>query len=256
MGSLDGQKALIFGVADYHSIAWGIAQQLLAEGAELAFTYQERFEKNVRKLLEDYPNAIILPCDVQSDEQLDNVFAHLKERWGKLDFLLHAVAFASRDALVGRVTQITRDDFFTSLDISTYSLIAMAKRAEPLMIEAGGGSIIAMTYQASQRVVHGYNLMAISKAALETSVRYLADDLGTQNIRVNAISAGPVKTISAMGVGGFKASLDAVEEKSPMRRNITLEDVGAMAAFLAGPGAKNITGQVIYVDSGVSIIVA
>jgi enoyl-[acyl-carrier protein] reductase I len=250
MGSMDGKKALIFGVADHHSIAWAIAQKLRAEGAELAFTYQDRFEKNVRKLLADQPETPLLPCDVQDDAQLDAVFAAIGERWGALDTLVHAVAFASRDALNGRYIDTTRTDFQQSLDISAYSLVAMARRAEPLMQTRGGGSVIAMTYQASQRVVPNYNLMAVAKAALETTVRYLAYDMGTNGIRVNAISAGPIRTISAMGVGAVRTIFDQVEEKAPLRRNISADDVGDLAAFLASDGSKNITGQVIFVDSG------
>jgi enoyl-[acyl-carrier protein] reductase I len=256
MGSLDGKRALVFGVADHHSIGWGIAEQLRTEGAQLAFTYQDRFEKNIRKLLADRPETPLFPCDVQSDEQLDAVFAGIQEHWGSLDILIHAVAFASRDALNGRFIDTKRGDFATSLDISAYSLVAMAHRAEPLMKAAGGGTILALTYQASQRVIPSYNLMAISKAALEASVRYLAYEMGRDNICVNAISAGPVRTIAAMGVGDVRKILDLVEEHAPLHRNITTEDVGAMAAFLSGPGGRSITGQVIYVDSGHNIVVA
>jgi enoyl-[acyl-carrier protein] reductase I len=250
MGSMDGKKALIFGVADHHSIAWAIAQKLRAEGADLAFTYQDRFEKNVRNLLADQPETPLLPCDVQDDAQLDAVFNAIGERWGGLDVLVHAVAFASRDALNGRYIDTTRTDFQQSLDISAYSLVAMTRRAEPLMQSRGGGSVIAMTYQASQRVVPNYNLMAVAKAALETTVRYLAYDMGTNGIRVNAISAGPIRTISAMGVGAVRTIFDQVEEKAPLRRNISADDVGDLAAFLASDAGKNITGQVIFVDSG------
>ncbi len=254
MGTLDGKHALIFGVANHNSIAWGIAEKLREAGASLAFTYQDRFEKNIRKLLADTPNAALFPCDVQSDEQLDATFAGVQELWGGLDILVHAVAFASHDALNGRYVDTTRADFFQSLDISAYSLVAMAKRAEPLMQQNGGGAIVALTYQASQRVVPNYNLMAVAKAALETSVRYLAMDLGVNNIRVNAISAGPVRTISAMGVGAVRSIFDQVEERSPLHRNITNTDVGDLALFLTGEGSKNITGQVIFVDAGHSTL--
>jgi enoyl-[acyl-carrier protein] reductase I len=254
MGSLDGKTALIFGVADHHSIAWGIAEKLREAGAQLAFTYQDRFEKNVRKLLADRPETLLLPCDVQSEEQLDAVFNGVQERWGGLDILLHAVAFAPREALSGRFVNTAREDFKTSLDISAYSLVAMARRAEPLMQVRGAGSIMALTYQASQRVVPNYNLMAIAKAALEASVRYLSYDLGANGIRVNAISPGPMRTISAMGVAGVRDIFDQVAEHAPLHRNVTLDDIGDLALFLAGDGAKNITGQTIYVDAGHSIV--
>jgi enoyl-[acyl-carrier protein] reductase I len=255
MGVLDGKTALIFGVADHHSIAWAIAQKLRDAGATLAFTYMERFEQHVRKLLADWPDPLIMPCDVQNDEQLDAVFAATGERFdGGLDILVHAVAFASRDAFTKRFVETTRDDFKQSLDISAYSLVTMTRRAEPLMIARGGGSVMALTYQASQRVVPNYNLMAISKAALEANVRYLAADVGQNGIRVNAISAGPVRTISAMGVGGVQGLIDQLEERGPLRRGITADDVGDLAQFLASDAAKNITGQVIYVDAGHSIL--
>ena len=253
MGTLDGKTALIFGVADHHSIAWAIAKKLHAEGARLALTYMDRFEKNVRKLTADM-DVPLFPCDVQSDEQLDATFAGFKEHFGGLDMLVHAVAFASREALTGRYVDTTRADFQQSLDISAYSLVAMARRAEPLMQARGGGAILALTYQASQRVVANYNLMAISKAALEASVRYLANDMGQHNIRVNAISAGPVRTLSAMGVGGIRSIFDQIEEHAPLRRNITADDVGELAYFLTNDAAKNITGQIVYVDSGHSIM--
>ncbi len=254
MGTLDGKKALVFGVADHHSIAWAIANKLHDAGAEVAFAYMERFEKNVRKLTADWGDVPLFLCDVQLDEQLDAVFGGVGERWGGLDVLVHGVAFASRDALSGRYIDTSRDDFKTSLDISVYSLVAMARRAEPLMVARGGGSVLTLTYQGSQRVVPNYNLMGIAKSALEASVRYLAHDVGANNIRVNAISAGPVRTLSAMGVAGVRNSFDVIEERAPLRRNISAEDVGDLALFLSGDGAKNITGQVLYVDAGHSIL--
>lgn len=254
MGSLDGKKALIFGVADHHSFAWAIAEKLRSAGAELAFNYQERFEKNIRKLLADRPETLLLPCDVQSEEQLDTLFNAVQAQWGGLDILIHAVAYASREALNGRFVNTTREDFKNSLDISAYSLVAMARRAEPLMQARGGGAVVTLTYQASQRVVPNYNLMAVSKAALETSVRYLAYDMGPNNIRVNAISAGPARTISAMGVGAVRGIFDKVEENAPLHRNITYEDVGDLALFLTSDASKNITGQVIFVDAGHSTL--
>lgn len=254
MGTMTGKHAIVFGVADHHSIAWGIAQKLLAEGATVAFTYQVRFEKNIRKLLADFPDAPLFECDVQNDEQIDTVFNALQEQWGKLDMLVHAVAFAGRDALGGRFVTTKRSDFATSLDISAYSLVALARRAEPLMQAAGSGSIIALTYQASQRVVPNYNLMAIAKAALEACVRYLAWDMGPHNIRVNAISPGPVRTISAMGVSGVSTILEMVEANAPLHRNVTLEDIGKLSAFLLTDESHNITGQVLYLDAGHSIM--
>jgi len=254
MGSLDGKTALIFGVADHHSIGWAIAEKLREAGAQLAFTYQDRFEKNIRKLLADRPETPLLPCDVQDEAQIDSVFNDIQARWGGLDTLVHSVAFASRDALSGRFVNTTRDDFKNSLDISAYSLVALARRAEPLMQARGGGSILTMTYQASQRVIPNYNLMAISKAALEACVRYLAYDMGTNNIRVNAISAGALRTIASMGVAGMRTLFDQVEEHAPLRRNITSDDVGDLALFLSSDGSKNITGQTIYVDAGHSIV--
>lgn len=250
MGTLDGKTAVIFGVADHHSAAWAIAEKLHEAGAKLAFAYMERFEKNVRKLTANIPDALLVQCDVQSDAQLDATFAAIQQQWGSLDVLVHSIAFSKQGV---RFAETDREDFKTALDISAYSLIAMAKRAEPLM-QGRGGSIMAMTYQASQRVVPNYNLMAIAKAALEACVRYLSYDLGQVGIRVNAISAGPFRSLSAMGVPGVRTIFDQVEEKAPLRRNITTEDVGNLGLFLASDAAKNITGQVLYVDAGHSIV--
>lgn len=250
MGALDGKTAVIFGVADHHSAAWAIAEKLHEAGAKLAFAYMERFEKNVRKLTANIPDALLVQCDVQSDEQLDATFAAIQQQWGGLDVLVHSIAFSKQGV---RFAETDREDFKTALDISAYSLVAMAKRAEPLM-QGRGGSIMAMTYQASQRVVPNYNLMAIAKAALEACVRYLAYDLGQDGIRVNAISAGPFRSLSAMGVPGVRTIFDQVEEKAPLRRNITTEDVGNLGLFLASDASKNITGQVLYVDAGHSIV--
>jgi enoyl-[acyl-carrier protein] reductase I len=251
MGMLDGKTALVFGLADHHSAAWGITEALRREGARLAFSYMERFEKNVRKLTADIPDALYFVCDVQKDEQLDATFAGVQQAWGGLDVLVHSIAYAKQGV---RFAETDRDDFKNAMDISAYSLIAMARRAEPLMQARGGGSIMTMTYQASQRVVPNYNLMAICKAALEASVRYLSYDLGPSNVRVNAISAGPFRSLSAMGVQGVRAIFDMVEEHAPLRHNITIEDVGNLGLFLASDMAKNITGQTIYVDAGHSIV--
>lgn len=250
MGVLEGKKALIVGVANHNSVAWAIAQKFAEAGAQLAFTYQERMEQNVRKLTSAMPGTLVVPCDVQSDEQLDAAFEQVDKSWGGLDILIHSVAFAPTDDLRGRVSHVSRQGFLTALDISAYSLIAMAKRAEPLMQRGGGGSILAMTYLGSERVVPGYNLMGIAKAALEASIRYLAWDLGPQNVRVNGISAGPMRTLSARGVGNINDMFSLVEEVAPLRRNIYQGDVGDLATLLCSPQATNLTGDVFFIDAG------
>ena len=250
MGALDGKTALVFGVANHNSIAWAIAQSLAAQGARLAFTYQERMEKNVRKLTETMPGSIVLPCDVQSDDELDVTFDAVGKEFGGLDILIHSVAYAPTDDLRGRISHVSRAGFLTAVDVSAYSLIAMGKRAEPLMQARGGGSIVALTYLGSERVVPGYNLMGIAKAALEASIRYLAWDLGPANIRVNGISAGPLRTLSARGVGDINSMFDLIEQVAPLRRNITQQDVAEVATFLCTPAANNLTGDIIYQDAG------
>ena len=250
MGALDGKTALVFGVANHNSIAWAIAQSLAAQGARLAFTYQERMEKNVRKLTETMPGSIVLPCDVQSDAELDATFDAVGKEFGGLDILIHSVAYAPTDDLRGRISHVSRAGFLTAVDVSAYSLIAMGKRAEPLMQARGGGSIVALTYLGSERVVPGYNLMGIAKAALEASIRYLAWDLGPANIRVNGISAGPLRTLSARGVGDINSMFDLIEQVAPLRRNITQQDVAEVATFLCTPAANNLTGDIIYQDAG------
>ncbi len=250
MGALDGKTALVFGVANHNSIAWAIAQSLAAQGARLAFTYQERMEKNVRKLTETMPGSIVLPCDVQSDDELDATFDAVGKEFGGLDILIHSVAYAPTDDLRGRISHVSREGFLTAVDVSAYSLIAMGKRAEPLMQARGGGSIVALTYLGSERVVPGYNLMGIAKAALEASIRYLAWDLGPANIRVNGVSAGPLRTLSARGVGDINSMFDLIEQVAPLRRNITQQDVAEVATFLCTPAASNLTGDIIYQDAG------
>ncbi|MBF6591058.1 MAG: enoyl-ACP reductase [Ktedonobacterales bacterium] len=250
MGTLDGKTALIFGVANHNSIAWGIAQKLAAEGARLAFTYQGRMEQNVRKLTTNMPETLVVPCDVQSDDELDATFERVGQEFGGLDILIHSVAYAPTEDLKARIVNISRAGFTTALDISAYSLVAMAKRAEPLMRQHGGGSIVAMTYLGSERVVPNYNLMGIAKAALEASIRYLAWDLGPSAIRVNGISAGPLRTLSARGVGNITAMFDLVEQVAPLRRNIEQGDVGDLAAYLCSPTARNLTGNILYLDAG------
>ena len=254
MGTLDGKTALIFGVANHNSVAWAIAQKLAAQGARLAFTYQGRMEQNVRKLTAGMPDTLVLPCDVQSDDELDATFERVGQEFEGLDILIHSVAFAPTDDLKGRIAHVSRAGFTTALDISAYSLLAMAKRAEPLMQKRGGGSIMAMTYLGAERVVPNYNLMGIAKAALESAIRYLAWDLGPQNIRVNGISAGPMRTLSARGVGDITAMFTMVEQAAPLRRNIEQGDVGDLAAFLCTPEAKNLTGSIFNLDAGFHIM--
>jgi enoyl-[acyl-carrier protein] reductase I len=250
MGALDGKTALIFGVANHNSIAWAIAQSLAAQGARLAFTYQERMEKNVRKLTEDMQGSLVLPCDVQKDDELDATFDAVGKEFGGLDILIHSVAYAPTDDLRGRISHVSREGFLTAVDVSAYSLLAMGKRAEALMQARGGGSIVALTYLGSERVVPGYNLMGIAKAALEASIRYLAWDLGPSHIRVNGISAGPLRTLSARGVGDINSMFDLIEQVAPLRRNISQHDVAELAAFLCTPAASNLTGDIIYQDAG------
>jgi len=254
MGTLDGKTALIFGVANHNSIAWAIAQKLAEQGARLAFTYQERMEQNVRKLTANMPGTLVLPCDVQNDQELDTVFAAVDREFGGLDILIHSVAYAPTDDLRGRVSHVSRAGFTTAVDVSAYSLIAMGGRAELLMQKRGGGSIVALTYLGSQRVVPGYNLMGIAKAALEATVRYLAWDLGAAGIRVNGISAGPLRTLSARGVGNINAMFGLIEQVAPLRRNIEQGDVGDLAAFLCSDAARNISGNIIYDDAGFHIM--
>lgn len=252
MGELEGKTALIFGIANHNSVAWPITQKLAEQGVRLALTYQERMEQNVRKLAGTLPGTpLVLPCDVQSDDELDATFEQTGRELGGLDILIHSVAYAPTEDLRGRVSQVSRAGFLTALDISAYSLIAMAKRAEPLMQgREGGGSIVAMTYLGSERVVPGYNLMGIAKAALEASIRYLAWDLGGAGIRVNGISAGPMRTLSARGVGNINDMFALVEQVAPLKRNIMQADVADLALYLCSAGAQNLTGNVLHLDAG------
>ncbi len=254
MGVLEGKKALIVGVANHNSVAWAIAQKLAEAGATCAFTYQQRMEHNVRKLTAELEGALVVPCDVQNDEELDAAFGEVERAFGGLDILIHSVAFAPTEDLRGRVSHVSRAGFLTALDVSAYSLVAMATRAEPLMARQGGGSIVAMTYLGSERVVQGYNLMGIAKAALEASIRYLAWDLGPQNIRVNGISAGPMRTLSARGVGNINDMFTLVDQVAPLRRNIYQSDVGNLATMLCSPPASNLTGDIFFVDAGFHIM--
>ena len=243
----EGKRGLVLGVANRRSIAWAIASRLAEGGAELAFTYQgERIEKNVRELAESVGSPLVTECDVRSDEDLDRVFSEV----GELDLLVHSVAFAAAEDLEGRFTDTPRERFWMALDVSAYSLVACARRAEPLMEARGGGSILTMTYLGGERAVPHYNVMGVAKAALDSSVQYLAWDLGQKNIRVNAVSAGPVRTLAARSIAGFPTMEAIVEERSPLRRHIEADDVGAAAAYLLSDDARNVTGTTLYVDSG------
>ena len=252
MADFSGKRGLVLGVANRRSIAWAIAQRLSDAGAKLAFTYQgERIEQNVRDLADSVGSPLVTECDVRSDEGLERVFAEVGETFdGQLDLLVHSVAFADARDLEGRFTDTPRDRFWLALDVSAYSLIATVRAAEPLMEAAGGGSILTMTYLGGERAVPHYNIMGVAKAALDASVRYLAWDLGQKDIRVNAVSAGPVRTLAARSIAGFPTMESIVEERSPLRRNIEAADVGAAAAWLLSDEAKNVTGTTLYVDSG------
>jgi enoyl-[acyl-carrier protein] reductase I len=250
-GILDGKLALVAGVANKRSIAWAIAQALHGAGAELAFTYQgERLEGGVRKLAAEAESDVVVECDVSADASIDRAFEQVGEELGGLDIFVHSIAFAPQDTFTNRFIETSRDAFQTALDISAYSMIAMARRAEPLMAARGGGSMVTMTYMASERAFPGYNVMATAKAALECSVRYLAYELGPAAIRVNAISAGPVRTLASAGIAGFKDIETVIEERSPMRQNIDAADVGQAALYLCSPMSRMVTGTTVYVDSG------
>ncbi len=254
MSLLAGKRAAIFGVANDHCIAWAIAQRFKAEGAELALTYPNAaIEKRVRPLAESIGVECVLPCDVSDDAQLDAAFAALRERWGEMDALVHSLAFADRDDLKGRFVDTPRQSYHVALDVSAYSLVAMARRAEPLLAPRRG-AIVTMTYLGAERVIPHYNVMGIAKAALEASVRALAWDLGETGVRVNAISAGPLRTLSAPGIAGFKTKLHPNAEHAPLRRNVTPEEVAGAALFLCSPAAAGVTGEVLHVDSGYHVV--
>jgi enoyl-[acyl-carrier protein] reductase I len=251
-GSFDGKRALVLGVANKRSIAWAIAQALADGGARLAFTYQgDRIEKSVRDLAATVDTALVTACDVRSDDDIARVFSEVGEAFGgALDILVHSVAFAAAEDLEGRFTDTPRDRFWLAVDVSAYSLVACARAAEPLMERAGGGSIVTMTYLGGERAVPHYNVMGVAKATLDASVRYLAWDLGEKNIRVNAVSAGPVRTLAARSIAGFPTMEAIVEERAPLHRHIDADDAAAAAAYLLGDGAKNVTATTLYVDSG------
>jgi len=251
-GAFAGKRGLVLGVANRRSIAWAIASRLAAGGAQLAFTFQgERIEKNVRELAESVGSPLVTACDVREDGELERVFGEVGEAFGgQLDLLVHSVAFAAAEDLEGRFTDTPRERFWMALDVSAYSLVACARLAEPLLEAVGGGSILTMTYLGGERAVPHYNVMGVAKAALDSSVQYLAWDLGQKNIRVNAVSAGPVRTLAARSIAGFPTMEAIVEERSPLRRHIEADDVGAAAAYLLSDDARNVTGTTLYVDSG------
>lgn len=250
---LAGKNIIVMGVANDRSIAWAIAQSLAEQGARLAFTYEnERVEGRVRKLAENIPNSLILPCNVTVDEEIDKLADTLRTEFGVLHGLVHSIAFAKAEDLAGEFVATSREGFALAHDISAYSLVAVSQRLAPLMTE--GGSIMTMTYMGAERVMRNYNVMGVAKAALESSVRYLANDLGPKNIRVNAISAGPIRTLAAKGISDFNSILKQVEEKAPLRRTTEVAEVGDTAMFLLSHLARGITGEVIYVDGGYNIV--
>ena len=255
MGFLTGKKALVVGIASNRSIAYGIAKAMHREGAELAFSYaNERLKPRVEKFAAEFESDIVLPCDVSSDDEITGLFTQLGKRWQQLDALVHSVAFAPREALAGDYLEnLDREGFRIAHDISSYSLAALSKAARPMM-QGTNGSIITMTYLGSQRALPNYNIMGVAKASLEANVRYLAAALGPQGIRVNSVSAGPIKTLAAAGIGNFKKILDEVTTNAPLRRNVTIDDVGNAGAFLCSDLAAGITGENIYVDSGYNIV--
>ncbi len=250
---MKGKRGLIMGVANEKSIAWGIAREMAAQGAELAFTFQgEAFGKRVQPLAASVGSNILVDADVTDDNSLDTAFSELKEKWGKLDFIVHAVAYSDKNELVGRFVDTTRANFKNSLDISCYSLIEVSRRASELMPD--GGTILTLTYQGSNRVTPFYNVMGVAKAALESAVRYLANDLGPQGIRVNAISPGPMRTLAGAAIGGARKTFRTTEANSPMRANATLESVGGTAVYLASDYGQCTTGEIICVDGGYHVL--
>ena len=248
-----GKRGLVMGVANDRSIAWGIARTAAAHGAELAFTYQgEALEKRVRPLAESVGSNILVPCDVTDEGSIDATFDVLREKWGSIDFVVHAVAFSDKDELKGKYVATTRDNFLRTMDISCYSFTAVAARAMDMM--PNGGSLLTLTYYGAERVMPHYNVMGVAKAALEASVRYLAVDLGAQGIRVNAVSAGPIKTLAASGIGDFRYILKWNELNSPLKRNVTIDEVGGAGLYLLSDLGAGVTGEVHHVDCGYNIV--
>ena len=250
----EGKRVLVFGVANERSIAWGIAQAMHEHGASFIFTYAgDALEKRVRPLAEQVNAELLLRCDVTDDDEVERCFQQVREHWDGIDVLIHAIGFANREDLEGRFVDTSREGFLLAHNISVYSLVLLTRHAAPLLRERKG-NVITMTYYGSEKVVQNYNVMGVAKAALEASTRYLAADLGPEGIRVNAISAGPIKTLAASGIRGFKTILNAVEEKTPLRRNVTQADVGNAALFLCSDLGAGVTGEVLYVDSGYNIM--
>ncbi|SMQ69089.1 Enoyl-[acyl-carrier-protein] reductase [NADH] [Altererythrobacter xiamenensis] len=253
-GLMQGKRGLIMGLANDKSIAWGIAKKLAAEGAELAFSYQgEALAKRVRPLAEQLGSDFLIECDVSKMEALDAAFDALKSRWDQLDFVVHAIGFSDKSELRGKYVDTSLDNFLMTMNISAYSLVAVAKRASEMMPETGG-SILTLTYYGAEKVIPHYNVMGVAKAALETSVQYLANDLGPRNIRVNAISAGPIKTLAASGIGDFRYILKWNELNSPLRRNVTIDDVGGSGLYFLSDLSSGVTGEVHHVDGGYHVV--
>ena len=255
MGFMQGKRALIVGIASHRSIAWGIAEAMYKQGAELAFTYQnEKLRSRVEEAAAEFGGGPVIQCDVASDAEIDNVMAEIGQRWGHLDVLVHSVGFAPREALDGGLLDgLTRENFRIAHDISSYSLAALAKAARPLM-QGRNGSILTLSYLCAERALSNYNVMGLAKASLESCVRYLALNLGPEGTRVNAVSAGPIKTLAASGIGSLRKMLTHVADYAPMRRNVTIEDVGNVAAFLCSDLAAGVTGEVTYVDCGYNVL--
>jgi enoyl-[acyl-carrier protein] reductase I len=255
MCELTGKHGLIVGVANKRSISWGIAQAAAAAGARLALTYPSpRLEENVRELAEKLENPLLLPCDVSSDQEIANLTSAIDREFGGLDFLVHGAAFAPGDALSNPFVETSRESFRIALDVSAYSLIGLTRAVAPLMIKRGGGSVLTLTFIGSDRVFPNYNVMGVAKAALESSVRYLAADLGPQNVRVNAISAGAIKTLAAAGISGFSAMLQIYRERAPLRRGVDQSEVADAAMFLLSNASRGVTGEVMMVDSGYHVV--
>jgi enoyl-[acyl-carrier protein] reductase I len=252
---LKGKKGIVFGVANKRSIAWGIAKTLAQHGAELAFTYQgDRIKESVQELTATLPKrSPLYPCDVTKDEEIKQVFDQVGQDFGSLQFLVHCIAFANKEDLEGRTIQTTREGFKLALDVSAYSLIALAKAAEPLL-EKEGGSIVALTYLGAEKVIPNYNVMGLAKASLESAIRYLAYDLGRKNVRVNGISAGPISTLAARGIAGFTTMLENHRNRAPLGRNVAVEEVANTALFLTSSLSSGITGEILYVDCGYRIM--
>jgi len=248
-----GKKGLVMGVANDRSIAWGIAQAVRSQGAELAFTYQgEALEKRVRPLAESVGSSLLMPCDVSDEASIDSVFATLSEQWGKLDFLVHAIGFSDKEELRGRYADTSLQNFLTTMHISVYSFTSVARRAAAMMTD--GGAMLTLTYYGAERVMPHYNVMGVAKAALEASVRYLAVDLGRDNIRVNALSAGPMKTLAASGIGDFRYILKWNQYNSPLKRNVTLEDIGGSGLYLLSDLSAGVSGETHHVDAGYHVV--